>query len=52
MAVEKVKERLRRATQALGRSGTQYAVVGGHAVAEWVGRVDKAAIRNTRDVTC
>ncbi|HEY1190105.1 MAG TPA: hypothetical protein VGE74_20820 [Gemmata sp.] len=27
-----------------------YAVVGGNAVAEWVGRVDEAAVRNTRDV--
>jgi hypothetical protein len=27
-----------------------YAVVGGNAVAEWVGRVDEAAVRTTRDV--
>ena len=27
-----------------------YAVVGGNAVAEWVGRVDKAAVRFTQDV--
>ena len=27
-----------------------YAVIGGNAVAEWVGRVDQAAVRNTRDV--
>ena len=50
LAVEKVNDRLRRATQALGKSGVPYAVVGGNAVAEWVGRVDEAAIRNTRDV--
>jgi hypothetical protein len=27
-----------------------YAVVGGNAVAEWVGRIDEEATRNTRDV--
>jgi hypothetical protein len=50
LAVEKVKDRLRRATAALGLAGVPYAVVGGHAVAEWVGRVDEAAVRNTQDV--
>jgi hypothetical protein len=50
LAVEKVKDRLRRATQALGRAGVAYAVAGGNAVAEWVGRVDEAAVRNTRDI--
>src|SRR5712671_5988010 len=50
LAVEKVKDRLRRASAALGQAGVAYAVVGGNAVAEWVGRVDEAAIRNTRDV--
>lgn len=50
MAAEKVKERLRRATSALDAAGVPYAVVGGHAVAEWVGRVDEEAVRNTRDV--
>src|SRR5712692_1688559 len=50
MAAEKVKERLRRATKALDDAGVPYAVVGGNAVAEWVGRVDEDAIRNTRDV--
>src|SRR6266705_5679096 len=49
-AAEKVKDRLRRATAALGRAGVPYAVVGGNAVAEWVGRVDEGAVRNTRDV--
>src|SRR5207253_8772794 len=49
-AVEKVKDRLRRASAALGQAGVPYAVVGGNAVAEWVGRVDEAAVRNTRDV--
>src|SRR4051812_6716333 len=50
MAAEKVKERLRRATRALDSAGVPYAVVGGNAVAEWVGRVDDEAVRNTRDV--
>jgi hypothetical protein len=49
-AVEKVRERLLRATGALDRAGIPYAVVGGHAVAAWVSRVDEAAVRNTRDV--
>jgi hypothetical protein len=50
MAAEKVKERLRRSTAALDQAGIAYAVVGGNAVAEWVGRVDEDAVRNTRDV--
>jgi hypothetical protein len=50
MAAEKVKERLRRAARALEGAGVAYAVVGGNAVAEWVGRIDDEAVRNTRDV--
>jgi hypothetical protein len=50
LAAEKVKERLKRSTAALERAGVPYAVVGGNAVAEWVGRVDEDAVRNTRDV--
>jgi hypothetical protein len=50
MAAEKVKERLRRSTRALDVAGVPYAVAGGNAVAEWVGRIDEDAIRNTRDV--
>ncbi len=49
-AVEKVRERLLRATGALENAGIPYAVVGGNAVAAWVSRVDEAAVRNTRDV--
>lgn len=49
-AVEKVRERLRRAAQALEAAGVPYAVVGGNAVAVWVGEVDEAAVRNTQDV--
>jgi hypothetical protein len=50
LAVEKVKDRLQRAAAALGQAGVAYAVVGGNAVAEWVGRMDEAAVRNTQDV--
>lgn len=49
-AVEKVRERMLRATAALDAAGIPYAVAGGHAVAAWVSRVDEAAVRNTRDV--
>jgi hypothetical protein len=49
-AVEKVRERLLRATAALEQAGIEYAVAGGNAVALWVSRVDKSAVRNTRDV--
>ena len=49
-AVEKVKERLRRAAAALEAAKIPYAVVGGNAVAAWVSRVDEAAVRNTQDV--
>jgi hypothetical protein len=48
--IESVKNRLDRATTALGAAGVKYAVVGGNAVAAWVSRVDAAAVRNTRDV--
>ncbi len=49
-AVEKVRERLLRASQALEDAGVRYAVIGGNAVAAWVATVDEAAVRNTRDV--
>ena len=49
-AVEKVRERLLRATSALEKRGVPYAVAGGNAVAAWVSRVDEAAVRNTQDV--
>jgi hypothetical protein len=49
-AVEKVRERLLRATAALEQAGVPYAVVGGNAVAAWVARVDESAVRNTQDV--
>jgi len=46
----KVQERLLRATSALRIANIPYAVVGGNAVASWVGRRDPGAIRHTRDV--
>lgn len=49
-AVEKVRDRLRRATKALEEAAIPYAVVGGNAVAAWVSEVDEAAVRNTQDV--
>lgn len=50
VAVEKVRDRLRRVTAALDGARLPHAVIGGNAVAEWVGRVDEAAVRTTQDV--
>ncbi|HVP11386.1 MAG TPA: hypothetical protein VMV94_09405 [Phycisphaerae bacterium] len=50
MAIEKVRERLLRSTAALESGGIPYAVIGGHAVAVWVARIDEDAVRNTADV--
>ena len=49
-AVEKVRQRLLRAAEALAGAQVPYAVAGGNAVALWVSRVDEAAVRNTQDV--
>lgn len=49
-AVERVRERLMRASAALRAGGVPYAVAGGNAVAAWVSTVDEAAVRNTQDV--
>lgn len=49
-AVQAVRERALRATAALERAGIPYAMAGGNAVAAWVSRVDRAAVRNTQDV--
>lgn len=49
-AVERVRDRLRRATAALETANVPYAVVGGNAVAAWVATIDPAAVRNTQDV--
>jgi len=48
--VDNVRSRLLRATAALEKAGVPYAVVGGNAVADWVTRVDAAAVRFTQDV--
>jgi hypothetical protein len=49
-AVEKVRQRLLRAANALASAKIPYAVAGGNAVAAWVSRVDETAVRNTQDV--
>ena len=49
-AMEKVRERLRRAAAALEKANIRYAVAGGNSVAAWVSRVDEAAVRNTQAV--
>ncbi len=49
-AVEAVRERALRATKALRDARVPYAVAGGNAVAAWVARVDRAAVRNMQDV--
>ena len=49
-AVEAVRQRALRATSALAKANIPYAVIGGNAVAAWVARVDRAAVRNTQDV--
>ena len=45
-----IRSRLERACAALDAAGVPHAVVGGNAVAVWVGLVDQGAIRNTRDI--
>jgi hypothetical protein len=50
LAVESVRQRAIRATAALQQAGVPHVVVGGHAVAAWVARVDPEAVRNTKDV--
>ena len=49
-AVEAVRQRALRATAALAAAKIPYAIIGGNAVAAWVARVDRAAVRNTQDV--
>lgn len=49
-AVEKVRQRLLRATSILEVARIRYAVAGGNAVAAWVSKIDEAAVRNTQDV--
>ena len=49
-AVENVRDRLKRVTEALNAAGVAYAVIGGNAVQHWVSQVDESVVRNTRDV--
>lgn len=49
-AVDAVRERACRAAAVLQHAGIPHVVIGGHAVAAWVARVDKEAVRNTKDV--
>jgi len=49
-AVEDVKRRLRKSTDALEAAGIPYAVIGGNAVAAWVETVEPSAVRTTVDV--
>src|SRR5262245_8463540 len=49
-AAEAVKQRMQRFTAALNQAGVPYAVIGGNAVASWVGSIDEEAVRNTKDV--
>jgi len=50
MAIERIRLRLRRTTTTLDAARVPYAIIGGNAVAEWVGRVDEGAVRFTRGV--
>ncbi len=50
LGVERVRDRLLRASGALEAAGVPYAVAGGNAVAAWVATVDASAVRNTQDV--
>ena len=49
-AVDRVRDRLARAAAALEAGGAPYAIIGGNAVAAWVGIVDPGAVRTTADV--
>ena len=49
-AVQRVRERLLRATTALDRAGAPYAVAGSNAAAALIARVDESAVRNTQEV--
>lgn len=50
MAIQDVRDRLLRSSAVLKAARIPYAIAGGNAVAEWVGRVDRAAVRFTQDV--
>jgi hypothetical protein len=46
-AVERVRERLKRATAALGEAAVPYCLVGEQAVSAWISQVDESAVRYT-----
>ena len=48
--MDEVTSRMLRVTAALDRAGIPYAVIGGNAVATYVGRIDKGGVRLTVDV--
>lgn len=50
MAIERVTERMERIVGALESASVPYALIGGQAVAVWVGSRDPAATRTTKDV--
>jgi hypothetical protein len=50
LGVQRVRDRLLRASAALEAAGIPYAIAGGNAVAAWVATIDAAAVRNTQDV--
>jgi hypothetical protein len=50
LAVEKVRDRLRRSAAAMEAANVPYAVIGGNAIAAWVSKVDPEGARNTVDV--
>jgi hypothetical protein len=49
-AVDAVRERARRASAALSQNSLPHSIIGGHAVASWVARIDVEAVHNTADV--
>lgn len=50
MAIEEIQDRLIRSTKESNSAIIPYAVVGDHAVAESVGKIDQGAMRFTKDV--
>ena len=49
-AVQRVEDRLQRATAAMRKAGLPYAVIGDCAVMEWIKQADESAVRYTSSV--
>jgi hypothetical protein len=49
-AAEAVHQRMLKTAAALNSAHVDYAVIGGNAVAMWVGSIDEGAVRSTKDV--